>query len=303
MNRSLAPTAGWNRRLIGASAVGAVAAAVTLAGAPAAFASNGYLQFSLDGTTFAPTIAGPVFRDSLQYIPGAATGTTVWIRNSSDEPARLSSAAVMVRSDPQLNRQLGLTAGLKSDLPARSPLGAQGSCTDVSGFWDLESGEELELSLVVDLSADAPNDTMNRAAEFVVVFLLESEDAAPRPACDAVAGPDRPIEPGAVTANPVPAETAAASSQLVTLSGISGAGPVAGSTSIFPAALPERQADARSPQAVSPLEQQAPAAIVPAGFQSTVEPIIRSLSGTLLIAVSVLFAAAVVFRVREGRYE
>ena len=150
MNRSTASTAGWSRRIIGASAVGAVAAAVSLAGAPGAFAANDYLEFSLDGTTYAPSITGTLFNEAFQYVPGAAAGTTIWIRNSSGEPARLSSAAVMVRSDPQLNQQLGLAAGSEPDRPVRSALGAQGSCTDVSEVWHLDSGEELELSLVVD---------------------------------------------------------------------------------------------------------------------------------------------------------
>ena len=286
--------------MIGASAVGAVAAAVSLAGAPGAFAVNDYLEFSLDGTTYAPSITGTLFNEAFQYVPGAAAGTTIWIRNSSGEPARLSSAAVMVRSDPQLNRQLGLTAGLTSDLPVRSALGGEGSCTDVPGVWDMGSGEQLELSLVVDLSTDAPNDTMNRSADFDVVFLLESQDAAPRQACAALAGTGQPpagsaTEPG----SPGQSETPRPPAELVALPGVSDGRAAATPNTVFPAALPERPAGARPPQAVVPTEQQPPAGIVPAGFQSTVEPIIRSLSGTLLIAMSILFTAAVILRLRN----
>ncbi|MBO0908175.1 hypothetical protein [Arthrobacter sunyaminii] len=299
MNRSTASTAGWCRRLIGASAVGAVAAAVSLAGAPGAFAADDYLEFSLDGTTYAPSIAAPIFSEAFHYVPGAATGSTLWIRNGSGEPARLSAAAVMVRSDPQLNGQLGLTAGLTSGLPGRSVLGPQGSCTDVPEIWDLGSGEEHALSLVVDLSIDAPNETMNRSADVDMIFLLESTDAAPRRACDALFGPGEPAEFGAAPGSPGPRLTAGSSAEPVTLPGISDAGETAGPNSVFPAALPERQAEARAPQAVVPAEQQPPAGITPAGFQSTVEPIIRSLSGTLLIGMSVAFCAAVVLRLRN----
>lgn len=304
MNRFTAPTAGWCRRLIGATAVGAVAAAVSLAGAPGAFAANDYLEFSLDGRNYAPSIAGPIFNEALQFVPGAATSATIWIRNGSGEPARLSSAAIMVRSDPQLNRQLGLAAGLTPNLPVRSLMGGEGSCTDVPEIWDMAAGEELELGLVVDLSTDASNDTMNRSAVFDVVFLLESQDAAPRRACDALAGSGQPPAGSATPpGSPVGAGVNGTRSEPVTVPGTFGDRPATLANPVFPAATPERQVEARPPQAAAPAVQQPSAEIVPAGFQSTVEPIIRSLSGTLLIAVFVLFAAAVVFRVREGRYE
>lgn len=300
MNRSTASTAGWSRRFIGASAVGAVAAVVSLAGAPSAFAANDYLEFSLDGTTYTPSITGTLFNEAFQYVPGAAAGTTIWIRNSSGEPARLSSAALMVRSDPQLNRQLGLTAGLTSDLPVRAPLGGEGSCTDIAGVWDMGSGEELELSLVVDLSHDAPNDTMNRSADFDVVFLLESQDAAPRQACAALAGPGQPPSgPKTDPGNQGWPESSRPSADLVALPGVADGRAATTSNAVFPAALPERPTGARPPQTVVPAEQQPPAGIIPAGFQSTVEPIIRSLSGTLLIGMSVVFTAAVVLRLRN----
>lgn len=300
MNRS-ASTTGRGRRLAGAFAAGAVAAAVSLAGAPAAFAANDYLEFSLDGKTYAPSVSGDIFTDALDSIPGAAVDATIWVRNTSGEPAWLSSAAVMVRSDPELNQYMGLTAGLAPDFSVRSVLGSQGSCNDVSQIWDLSAGEELELTFVVDMSLDAPNETMNRAAAFDIVFLLASKDAARRSACDALgdsdrlaAGPDKPNFP-------TPDRTAG----LVTLPGTGGPAGMpaaAASNGIWTAGTPG-SAPAAHAQVTAPREEQVPNAIVPAGVFSTVEPIIRSLSGTLLIAVSVLFAAAVVARVREGRYE
>ena len=300
MNRFTASKPGWGRRWIGVSAFGAVAAVISLAAAPAALAANDYLEFSLDGTTYSPSMAGPVFNESLQYVPGASTDATIWIRNNSREPAWLSSAAVMVRSDPQLNKQLGLTAVLKSDFSLRSALGAQGSCTDVSEVWAMEPGEELELGLVVDLSPDASNNTMNRSADFDLIFLLESKDAAPRQACAAVTGLG-PLPAGSATTpgNPGPTAAGAPSSELTALPGTAGARPATGPSSIYPATLPERPADARPPQAIGSTGQSPQTGIIPAGFQSTVEPIIRSLSGTLLIAMSVIFSVAVVLRLRN----
>ena len=214
-----APSSGRGRRLIGATAVGAVAAVISLAGAPGAYAANDFLEFSLDGTRYSSSVAGPLFREGLIYVPGASSDATIWIRNNSGEPARLSSGAVMVRSDPQLNQQLGLTAGPASAPAARAALGAEGSCTDVSRAWDLGPGEELELRLVMDLSSDAGNDTMNRSADLDVLFLLESKDAAPRPACDAViAGSGQPpAETGEPPAGPGSTGSGTPSAQLVAL--------------------------------------------------------------------------------------
>lgn len=299
MNRFTAPRTGWGQRLIGVSAVGAVAAAVTLAGAPSVFAAENYLQFSLDGITFAPSISGPIFREPLTYVPGGETSSTVWIRNTSGETARLSSAAIMVRSDSQLNRQIGLTAGLDSDPGNRVALGSQGSCTNVSPVWDVGSGEELKLSLVVDLTLDAPNNTMNRTADFDVFFLLESQDAQQRTACEALSGPGE--LPSGLAAAPGMAAPAETDVPAASLAGTLNSGPMMASQPEPRRVAGEVNPGLRPPQDTIPMGP--PVGITPAGFQSTVEPVIRSLSGTLLIAVAVLFAAAVVVRVREGRYE
>lgn len=300
MNRFIASKPGWGRRFVGVSAFGAVTAALSLAGAPSALAANNYLEFSLDGMTYAPSIAGPVFDEAVQYVPGASTGATLWIRNGSDEPAWLSSAAVMVRSDPQLSRQLGLTTGLESGLSARTPLGAEGSCNDVSEVWTLGPREEIELGLAVDLSSDAPNDTMNRSAEFDLVFLLESKDAAPRQACTALVGSDqRPAGSTTTPGNSGPTAAGGSSSELRALPGTAGSRLPVVSNSIYPATLREPPAKSSPPQAIGPAAQSPQTGIIPAGFRSTVEPIIRSLSGTLLIAMSVLFTAAVVLRSRN----
>lgn len=295
MNSPTAAKTSWNRRLIGASAAGAVAAAVALAGVPGAFAADeGYLEMSRDGVTYSSSLPGPIFNQSLVYVPGASTSATVWIRNTSDEQARLSSAALMVRSDPQLDSYIGLAAGLESGGASRAALGQQGTCTDLGQVWELEAGEEIELALVADLSKDAPNDTMNRSADFDVLFFLESKDAVGRTACSAAAA----------SGNPVSSESGGSSAELVILSG-DGVPPTAASGGTVLTAIPANPREGDAPQAVARLEQrpqseqQTPYEITPAGFQSTVEPIIRSLSGTLLIAMSVAFTAAVILRIRN----
>lgn len=306
-----APAAGWRRSLIGASVAGVVGTVVSLAGAPGAFAAGDYLEFSLDGETFTSTVAGPVFGESIDYVPGGTSSATLWVRNNSEDSARLSSAALVVRSDPEMNNYLGLRTGKESGLSTRTSLGGSGSCTDLQDAWELKPGEERVMRLVLDLAVDAPNDTMNRSADFDVVFLLESTDAVSRTACAALGNPTQPPGESGTTANTSGPTGARGPSEVTALQGTRGM-PQPAPNSVFPAALPERgdsggQAneamDAGLPQAGGPAEQNPQAAIIPAGFQSTVEPIIRTLQGTLLIAMSVLLAAAAVLRFRKRQLD
>lgn len=316
MNRHTAPAAGWRRTLLGASVAGAVGTAVSLAGAPGASAAADYLEFSLDGMSYAPSIAGPIFDEALVYVPGATSSATVWVRNNSAEPAALSSAAVVVRSDPEMNNYLGLRTGKESGLSPRTSLGGSGSCADLQDAWELKPGEEREMRLVLDLATDAPNDTMNRSADFDVVFLLESKDAASRGACAALGGSDEfPAgpgpDPGSAVPTVLPASTGAdeSAAELAALSGTRSTGLTPAPNRAFPVVLPERPGNTGLPQGGGPAGQSPPTAIipptaiVPAGFESTVEPIIRSLQGTLLIAMSVLLAAAVVLRFRKRQLD
>ncbi len=297
MKLSAPVSAGW-RRWAGLAVTGAVFSGIALAGAPPAAAAEDYLLFSVDGKRFAPTVTEPVFRQSLVYVPGSSASSAIWIRNNSQEAAALSSAAVIVRADPELNGYVGLTAGLKSDVPSRAPLGGQGSCTGLGSSWDVAAGENLKLDFTVDLSAEAPNETMNTAAEFDLVFVLESTAAgtAPREACEALEA-----MPGGAGSGTGPGDGGNASG-----TGIVDTGRVAGtgSTGSGPvlAARTASEIPVQALPAETPIEETAPEkALSPAGFLSTVEPIIRSLSGTLLIAMSVALAATVVIRVRSKK--
>ncbi|MCQ2001788.1 hypothetical protein [Arthrobacter zhaoxinii] len=307
------------RRLGGATAVLMLAGTVTLAGAPGAWASGDYLEFSRDGKSYAPAISGPVFSESARYIPGGGQTATVWIRNNSNEPARLSSAVRMVRSDPELNGYLGLAASGTSRPAERVVLGPQGTCRDMPASWDLGSGQDIELTLVADMSVDAPNATQNRDAEFDLVFYLESTEAglAPRSACDALDGgtdnsgggtgngagngqsPSGVREGGAAAGSASQPASAPAAGSLVAVpgSGTTTAGPLA-----VPAGAISQNPAARGPQGTETQDREEAPRILDARVQSTVEPVIRSLSGTLLIAMSVAFTAAVVLRVWSRRY-
>ena len=323
MIRSAADSSRRGRRLISAAAFGGVAAALALAGAPGAVAANDNLHLSLDGQSYSSSISGPVFEQGQSYVPGASNTATLWLRNNSGEPASLSSAAVIVRSDPELNGYIGLKAGLRPELSPRSPLGMQGTCTDVGQIIDLGPGEERRLTLVVDLAIEAPNATMNRTADVDLLFLLEPmvPGKKPRPVCDALlAGDPDPITPGATPGNTpglTPGGTSGTDSGTTTgsvspasgdaavrparFTALAGAGTVPGAGANLvriagTGAGPEAGTSRENGPAVG---AQQPADIIPAGFQSTVEPIIRSLSGTLLIVMSVAFTAAVVLRIRN----
>ncbi|MBP3043977.1 hypothetical protein KKR91_05065 [Arthrobacter jiangjiafuii] len=323
MIRSAAGSSRRGGRLISAAALGGVAAALSLAGAPGAVAANDHLQLSVDGQSYSSSVSGPVFEQGQRYVPGASNTATLWLRNNSGEPASLSSAAVIVRSDPELNGYMGFKAGLRPELSPRSPLGVQGTCTDVGQTIDLRPGEERQLTLVVDLAIEAPNATMNRTADVDLLFLLEPmvPGKKPRPACDALPGGDQdPITPGTTPGNtPVltPDGTSGTDSDSTTgsvspasgdaavrparFTPLPGAGTVPGAGSnLLRIAGTGAGAEAGTSRETGPaVSAQQPADIIPAGFQSTVEPIIRSLSGTLLIVMSVAFTAAVVLRIRN----
>lgn len=315
MNSPAPRRARWGRWL-GVTAAGSVLAALSLAGAPAASAAGDNLQFSLDGQQFETTLASPVFAESFVYVPGSTSSAALWVRNNSPEPAALSSAAVMVRSDPELAGYLGLQTGLQPDPASRAVLGGQGSCTDVGRSWNIEAGGNVKLDFTADLALEAPNETRNRSAEFDIVFVLESGAAGtgPRSVCAALGS--TPGEPGG-TGNPQTggtgdggdvADTAVRQNDsdrrvidLVTVPGTQGAADTS-SGFVAQAAAPGRAGtDQATPKGTAPEARVPRPDVEAAGFQSTVEPVIRSLSGTLLIAMSVALAAAVVLRLREGR--
>ena len=306
------------RQLVGASAALTLVGTLSLIGAPSAWAADGYLEFSADGNRYGASLEGPLFIETVSYIPGAGQAATVWVRNNSDEPARLTTAAVMVRSDPELTGYLGLAAGPGPSLSERVALGSSGTCMDVPALWNLDGGEEVALTFAADMSLDAPNATQNREAEFDLLFYLEPTAAgpAPRAACDALdggnkGGTDEGTDSGGVGGQPgtgvpdagsgaqgVSPVPATGSLAAVRGSGTSAGGPqavAAGAVTELPAARVPKSAE-------QPSREAAPQAL-DAMVQSTVEPVLRSLSGTLLIAMSVAFTAAVVLRVWSRRYE
>lgn len=191
------PSRPGRRRWLSAAAVSSLTAAACLAGMPSASAAGDYLQFSTDGRNYSTALPGPVFRDSIVYVPGSTATAEIWVRNNSTDTASLTSAALIVRSDEELIGYLGLRAGDGSGLTSGSTLGSTGSCTDVDQSWQLSPGQDVLLSFAVDFAVEAGNETRNRDADFDLVFLLEprvGEESA-RAACTAVGLPAGPTVP------------------------------------------------------------------------------------------------------------
>lgn len=293
------PSRPSRRRWLSAAAVGSLTAAACLAGMPAASAAGDYLQFSTDGRHYSSALSGPVFRDSIVYVPGSTAQAEVWVRNNSSDSASLTSAALIVRSDEELNGYLELRAGDGSGLSSGLPLGGTGACTDISQSWQLRPGQDILLSFAIDFALEAGNETRNRDADFDLVFLLEPRVAerSARPACAAVGLPAPPSAPGSP-----PQPSAVPTRERSEVAVLAGTGR---STDAVPAFAAAGESNVRAAAGAGSLPKSVSRAEIPlaSGFASTVEPVIRSMSGTLLITMGVVFSAAVVLRLRENRYE
>ena len=309
------------RRWLTLGAVGSAAAAITFAGIPAAFAADSYLSFSSNGAAFAPTLTAPVFNQGVRLVPGSATGGSVWVRNDGSEAAYLSAGAVSTSTDPELAGLLIVSGSADGFTAGSGVLPEAGSCTDISQAWRRASGEAVRMELTAALSTEAPNAARNRSAGFDLVFYLQSAegpDAGPG-ACQALDGwiGGVPQNPG--SGNPGNNDAGTSGSGGPGNGGGSDAAPAGGNTgnrALFRAAEDNRGAAAMAgvpataaqpgPGSsldfntnVTPAEDGRLIEAAPAGFKSTVEPIIRSLSGTLLIVMSVAFFAAAGLRLRS----
>ncbi|MCC9175184.1 hypothetical protein [Arthrobacter sp. zg-Y179] len=309
------------RHWLTVGAVGGAAATITLAGIPAASASGSYLSFSPDGVGFSPTLAQPVFRQAVTLVPGTSTDGSVWVRNDGAEAAYLSAGAVSAAMDPELSGLVSVSgsAGAAGGVPAY--LGAAGACSDLYRGWELGPGDAVLVQLTAGLATEAPNAAMNRSARFDVVFYLQSTDGAGTgpSACEALGnnGHTPPSDPGTPDPGTPDAEgrgtgnasgdtrNAGATGRQASqarpgLGTDQGTAPTDGSAAL--AAFPAAPAQAQDPgfnTQVPPVEAGRLEASSPASFESTVEPIIRSLSGTLLIVLSVAFFAAAGIRLRS----
>ncbi|MBD8043066.1 hypothetical protein H9638_04490 [Arthrobacter sp. Sa2BUA2] len=270
-------------------------AAASLASAPAASAADDFLQISLDGRTFGTSAAGSVFADGARLVPGATSTASVWVRNTGPEPAFLTAAALSTAMDPELAGHLAVRSSA-ADAPAtgQAVIGPAGSCTDLDLDLAIPAGGTRQVELAAGLQLDTPNAARSKQGSFDLLLLLDSAGTG-RSACDAAAEPVRPIQvPSPAAGQPqLPAGAAALpGSSTVLVAAVPAAGPAAlqpAETVPVPGAVPSGSTDA-------------PPEITAAAFiESTVEPIIRTWQGTLMVLLTAAFFAAAAVRTRITR--
>ena len=280
-------------RAAGAAAATALLTATAFAGAPSAAADDQYLQLSLDGSNFGSTAAGAVFDRGLRYIPGSTSTGTLWVRNAGPEQAQLTVAAVTAAMDAELAGSLVLERAVDGlSLSGRQPLGQAGTCLDLGIDERLEPGEAVKLSFTAGLVLEAGNQTRNKRAEFDIRLLLDSAGTGGRSACSG-ANPD----PGKSEATPVRQEAQTQPSGRNTAVAVVAGTPALSPAIIVPAVVPVAGNSGPVPKGVGEVKVPEPASFI----ESTVEPITRTLVGTLLIALAAAFAGTTYQRIRTTR--
>lgn len=273
-------------------------AAASLASAPAAFAADDYLQVSLDGVAFGSPAAGSVFADGVRLVPGATSTGSVWVRNAGPEPAFLTAAALSTAMDPELAGYLTVgSSAVGSPAAGAAVIGPAGSCTDLSLALAIPAGAARQVELSAGLLLNTPNAARAKQGTFDLLLLLDSAGTG-RSACDAAA---EPVRPGQVP-SPGPGQPQL-TARAADLPGTSAARIAA-----VPAAVPAAPAGLQPAEAVAiPAAApsgtpDAPPEITAASFiESTVEPIIRTWQGTLMVLLTAAFFAAAVVRTRITR--
>lgn len=300
MHPSVRPTASWGARTGLAALAGGLLAAASLAGAPSAQAADDYLQVSLDGDSFGTSLRGAVFPEGVRLVPGGGSTASVWIRNAGPEAAFLSVAAISRDMDSELSGHLSLAATLASINAGAGGLGPAGTCTDLDLGAGIPAGTDRRLDLAAGLALAAPNSTMNKRGSFDLVFLLDAAGEGNRSACDGVSGGVRPVQlaqTGGTPGSSPAAPTAGAETLMVqgTPAAANAPGFAGPALQAAPAGLPARPA-------AQPAATDVPADVEPASFiESTVEPIIRTWQGTLMVLLAVGFFAAAAARTRISR--
>ncbi|UPO77643.1 hypothetical protein [Arthrobacter sp. Helios] len=273
-------------------------AAASLASAPAASAADDYLQVSLDGGSFGSPAAGSVFADGVRLVPGATSTGSVWVRNAGPEPAFLTAAALSTAMDPELAGYLTVgSSAVGSPAAGAAVIGLAGSCTDLSLALAIPAGAARQVDLSAGLLLNTPNAARAKQGTFDLLLLLDSAGTG-RSACDAAA---EPVRPGQV---PSPG----AGQPQLTARAADLPGTSAARIAAVPAAVPAAPAGLQPAEAVAiPAAApsgtpDAPPEITAASFiESTVEPIIRTWQGTLMVLLTAAFFAAAAVRTRITR--
>lgn len=278
--------------------VSGLLAAASVLSAPAAHAADDFLHISLDGAAYGNTAPGTVFADGIRLVPGSASTGSVWVRNTGSEPAVLTAAVLTRSMDPELAGHLAVDASGSGPSATDAALaGPAGTCTALNLAAVIPAGGTREIALAAGLQANTPNSARAKRGSFDLLFVLESA-AGGRPACDAA--PTAPVtrtQTGSSAQTQLPANPAALTSLPGTAVVLVAGTPAAAGV---PAALPAGPGAATEASGAG--QTGAPPEITPAAFiESTVEPIIRTWQGTLMVLLTAGFFAAAAVRTRITR--
>ncbi|CEA07526.1 hypothetical protein BN1051_00841 [Arthrobacter saudimassiliensis] len=317
--QSSTPRRRGTRRLLAAGATAALAGTLSLASGAAAQAEGQYLEVSGNGTDYRSVLTDPVFAAELRLVPGAAAGSALWVRSSAEEPAVLSMAAVTTRSDSGLAGILEIGARASGEDYDRVPMGEPGQCAELARNWELAPGEVLRLDLEALLPLSAPNSTKSSTADFDLLFLLEPSTAAGAGgACRSYTEPEPEPKPQPKP-QPEPGpggdrDTEGTGAGDATVNGAGtgtdgGTGPDGPNPTGGPGQAAPGEAVAAVAAGTEPLQPGAALldkygrslpSLAPASFESTVEPIARTLQGALMLVLGAAFCAAAVLRIRNN---
>jgi len=199
----------------------AVPGVVLAAPAPATAAGTPGLQVSADGVAWADDGLGPIFPEAMRLVPGDSLESTVWLRNASDQVARLGfSATAAWASSTDFADDLVLSAGLvgSGERSTASWTAAAGCASLVEGAI-LRPGDTVALRVGVDFStaASGREGAGDRAGvDFVAV--LRDPAVEPGPGADCSGGtlvPGLPGGPDSVAGTTSPGSIASTGADLM----------------------------------------------------------------------------------------
>lgn len=304
------------RRAAGAVCAVGLSAVLGLAAAgPAQARDSDYLLLSTDGETFTPSIDHALFTGLETLVPGQSIPGRLWVRNAGPETAYLSMGGLVGSGDEELAGYLRLEARPQGQAGSSVPLGHPGSCADVAQGWELASGRTVEVDLGLGLVAAAPNETMNRTMSFSILLLLDSA-GQPRSACGSSMVPEPNPGPAPETGTGDGTENdgvtapgggrpdggGADEDRSPDATAVVGLGPAQPVASPALGLSPDTPGSVPAAAGIWPKQVEAPVNLSPAAFwQSTVEPVIRTVPGTLLLIMAVAFCAAAIYRLRMSR--
>ena len=198
-----------------ALAAAALAGVFALAGAPA-YAADGGVTVSLDGTTFTSSVTSPLFDPALRVVPGDVVTEDLWVRNSSTTDARVRLDVLDARADDPLFAA-ALTLGARTtdatgrELPTR--VVDAGACTVVLRDVVLAAGATVRLAVTATVGDLVRQDGMDATASFrlraVAVDEVASTPSDPRACSEGATVPTQ--EPTDDATAPTPSDPRACS--------------------------------------------------------------------------------------------